>query len=323
MQSLPPVNWELARRMARPFSGELPSATRAGAHAMTASLRLAAKRAGELVVDAGGLPGAPATRVVVCDRTTWARGAQTMVADVLDALPAHTFRPRPARSLTAAGYGTLAGIILGRMGQHVLGQYDPAASRLYLVAPNIWHMQEARGFVPDDFQLWVAAHEQTHALQFTAAPWLLDHLTSRLATIAGDEVGGLEVARNLVGGHGFAAAMASPDARRAMDEVTAVMTLLEGHADYISDTVGATHIPSVKRLRSAFARTHRPSALARLLPALDKNAQYRDGLAFCRTVTRRRGAAALRPAFDSPQGLPNMDEISNPLTWLRRVRGTA
>lgn len=322
MQTFPPINWGLARRVARPVSGELPEITRAEAHALVASLRLAAGRAGELVVAATGLPGAPAARVIVCDRDTWAHGAGAMAGGVLGVLPQAGTHGR-TQTLRAAGYGALAGIAMGVVGRQLLGQFDPSSSQLFLLAPNILHLQRERGFVMEDLQLWVAAHEQTHALQFSAAPWLMEHLSQRFAEVARDEVNALDVTRNLASGHGMAAAMAGPAARRAMEEVTATMTLLEGHADFVSDRVGATHIPTVRKLRAAFARTHRPTALARLLPALDKDAQYRDGLRFCRTVAARVGAGGLASAFESPENLPGPGEISDPGAWLRRVHGAA
>ena len=102
-----------------------------------------------------------------------------------------------------------------------------------------------------------------------------------------------------------------------------IPTLLEGHADFVSDLVGATHIPSVRRLRAAFSRTGKASTVARLLPMLDKGAQYRDGLQFCRRVTAKAGAAALVAAFESPENLPLLGEITEPHTWLKRVHGTA
>ncbi len=36
---------------------------------------------------------------------------------------------------------------------------------------------------PDDFALWVCVHEQTHALQFAAAPWLAGHLRSEAGAL--------------------------------------------------------------------------------------------------------------------------------------------
>lgn len=101
------------------------------------------------------------------------------------------------------------------------------------------------------------------------------------------------------------------------------MTLLEGHADFVSDKLGTKHIPTVRRLRRAFSRNTPSTALARLIPAVDKNAQYRDGLAFCRAVSVRAGRTALNRAFEEPATLPRPEEISKPADWLRRVHGTA
>ncbi len=323
MQNLPPINWALARRVARPLAGELPTASRAEAHGIAASLRLAATRAGELVGDTSGLLGPPADRVVVCDRDHWAHNAGAIAGGLLGGLPLSPAPDGPLGAVTGAGYGILAGVALGLLGRQLLGQFDPSASRLYLLAPNILHLQRARKFIASDFHLWVASHEQTHAIQFSSAPWLLEHLMQRFSLVAADEVGALQVARNVARGQGFSAAMSSPAAHQALQEVSATMTLLEGHADFISDRVGPTHIPSVRRLRAAFSRSHAPTALARFAPALDKDAQYRDGLRFCRAVSARVGVRGLARAFESPDNLPRPAEIGDPAAWLGRVHGKA
>lgn len=228
----------------------------------------------------------------------------------------------PLRRLRALGHGVLAGVGLGVVGRALLGQYDPSASTLFLLAPNILQLQRTRGFDPADFQLWVAAHEQTHALQFSAAPWLLGHLMARFEIVAMDDVGVTDVVRGLARGKGMGASMSGDAAHRAVAEITATMTLLEGHADFISDRLGRRHIPSVRHLRRAFARDGEPTVLSRLVPSLDKNAQYRDGLRFCRTVAAKGGVKSLNEAFASPASLPSMEEIGDPSAWLGRVHGT-
>ncbi|WP_147453954.1 zinc-dependent metalloprotease [Tessaracoccus antarcticus] len=323
MHTLPPIDWSLARRVARPIAGPLPEVTRREALSLVSSLRLAARRAGPLAAQASELNGSPAGKVIVCDRDTWAGGAGAMVGGLLGELSLLESDAGVVRTLRAAGHGILAGLAFGVVGRHLLGQYDPATSQLFLLAPNILQLQRARGFVAEDFQLWVATHEQTHAVQFSAAPWLRAHLQERFDIVALDEVDASDVVRGLVGGRGLSSSMASPEAHEALSEVTSTMTLLEGHADYVSDVVGATHIPSVRTLRAAFARTGTASTMARLLPALDKGAQYRDGLRFCRRVAARAGADGLAAAFDAPENLPRMGEIAEPHTWLRRVHGTS
>ena len=65
----------------------------------------------------------------------------------------------------------------------MLGQFDPfhdPAGRLLLVAPNIVHVERELGVDPTDFRLWVCLHEETHRVQFTAVPWMRDHLRSEI-----------------------------------------------------------------------------------------------------------------------------------------------
>ena len=87
--------------------------------------------------------------------------------------------------------GLEAGGLLAFLSNKVLGQFEPfspgppgraAAShggRLLLVAPNIVHVERELGVDPRDFRLWVCLHEETHRVQFTAVPWLREHLLSR------------------------------------------------------------------------------------------------------------------------------------------------
>ena len=68
----------------------------------------------------------------------------------------------------------------------MLGQFDPfhdPAGRLLLVAPNIVHVERELGADPTDFRLWVCLHEETHRVQFTAVPWMRDHLSSEMTPL--------------------------------------------------------------------------------------------------------------------------------------------
>ena len=77
--------------------------------------------------------------------------------------------------------------MLGFLGSKVLGQFDPFHApygRLLLVAPNIVHVEREIGADPHDFRLWVCLHEETHRVQFTANPWLGEHLMTQMHAVA-------------------------------------------------------------------------------------------------------------------------------------------
>ncbi|WP_158374877.1 zinc-dependent metalloprotease [Cellulosimicrobium cellulans] len=186
----PAVDWDLAARLAARAVRSGPAATRAEREAVVADLRAAAPVAAEHVARITGMsaadPGAPAHEVRVVDRASWARANVRSLAALTDrvGVPA-------ARGLRGtAGAGQVAAV-LGLLSGAVLGQYDPWGGRgtLLLVAPNVLAVERALGVDPADFRLWVTLHEQTHAQQFAAAPWLVGHLTDRLRALLAEDAG--------------------------------------------------------------------------------------------------------------------------------------
>jgi coenzyme F420 biosynthesis associated uncharacterized protein len=83
---------------------------------------------------------------------------------------------------------TELGVLLGYLARRVLGQYDlsllgkepVSAGRLYFVEPNIAAVQSELGLNADDFRLWIALHETTHAYEFEAYPWVREYFNSLL-----------------------------------------------------------------------------------------------------------------------------------------------
>ena len=190
-----------------------------------------------------------------------------------------------------------------------------------LVAPSIVEVRRGRGLDADDLRLWVSLHEQTHAVQFNSAPWLLGHVEKLIASLSVDDPSPAEMTEGIRAGRGVASLLVTAEGQRHLDALTATMTLLEGHADLVADTAGAVHVPSVRRLRAAFARPAAGTGWRRLIPGLDKGLQYRDGLAFCQHVALRAGMGALTAAFAVPANLPTVAEITDPDAWLRRIHG--
>lgn len=331
----PAVDWDLAARLAARAVRTGPEATRTEREDVVAALRAAAPVAGAHVarltrlVPAAASTGAPAHDVRVVDRASWARAnvrSLRSLAERAGVPAAHGVR-------ASAGAGQVAAV-LGLLSGSVLGQYDPwhPPGTLLLVAPNVLAVERALRLDPADFRLWVTLHEQTHALQFAAAPWLTDHLAARVAALLEDERPSRRLpgtSRDGAGGGRSVLDLLDPRQRGVVDEVGAVMALLEGHADVTMDAAGRGAVPSVRRIRRRFEarRSGAPGtgALRRVLRALlgvdVKLAQYRDGAAFVRAVRRSVGTDGLNAVWTGAQALPTPAEIADPAAWVRRVHG--
>jgi coenzyme F420 biosynthesis associated uncharacterized protein len=355
------VDWDLAvatgTRLVRPG----PAVTFDEAREIVAELRAHAgeaqahvRKLTELVADGGG------SAVAVIDRPTWIRanaeGFRTALAPLVEKLTSRR-DGRSAGAGSAIGAritGVETGSLLAFLAGKVLGQYElfPAygsgeavsPGRLLLVAPNIVAAEREMGVDPRDFRLWVCIHEETHRVQFGAVPWLRDHvmnevrafleqtdidpatLLRRMRAAAGAvsrAVRGDEVAE---GTGSLLDAVQTPAQMAILDRLTAVMSLLEGHADYVMDGVGPEVIPSVEAIRAKFQRRRANAGrseqvLRRLLGVEAKMRQYRDGERFVRNVVEKVGMAGFNRVWTSAETLPSREELADPSAWVRRVHG--
>ena len=230
----------------------------------------------------------------------------------------------------------------------MLGQFDPfyapagsaEVGRLLLVAPNIVQTERELGADPTDFRLWVCLHEETHRVQFTAVPWMRDHIQSEIANIIGTVetdpaklaafVGdGMKKVGEVLRGSddvSIVELFSSPAQREVIDRITGVMSLLEGHADVVMDGVGPEVIPSVDAIRKKFnVRRKGAGPLDRLLRKLlgldAKMAQYRNGASFVRGVIDDVGMEGFNKVWVEPANLPSKLEIGDPKAWVARVHG--
>ena len=344
-----PVDWDLAARIAGRLAAPGPQAGRDELVALVDELRDAAGRAAVHasritgLEAADGTPPAEVSRVVVVDRVHWARANAETFAAMTGPLATRT-TSNASRAAAAVQVGGVLALLSGK----VLGQFDPFTAtdgrgRLLLVAPNVLHHERRLRVDPSDFRLWVALHEQTHALQFAAAPWLAEHLRGRAGELMGDlaadkalvpRVGELlqAVSRAVAGGADDGVGvldLLSARQREVFEEVGAVMALLEGHADVAMDEVGPRVVPSVRTIRKAFENRRDQAAkakgmdrvLRRLLGLDTKLAQYRDGAAFVRAVRKDVGLDGFNAVWKSAEHLPVPQEISDPRAWVRRVHG--
>lgn len=365
------VDWNLAVATATRLVRPGPDVGRDEARAVVAELRRHAKAAEEHVraytrmLPEGAEPHD--TPVLVVDRTGWIKANVAGFRELLTPLLGKMQERRtttPGGTVLGAVGGKVTGVELGMLlsflASRILGQYETFApvtrdlpgapqggGRLLLVAPNIVHVERELAVSPHDFRLWVCLHEETHRTQFTAVPWLRDHLQGEIQTfLAATEVDPgtfverlREAAQTLAGGRpeaeegdpapSLVELVQTPEQREILGRLTAVMSLLEGHADYVMDGVGPQVVPSVAEIREKFQQRRARGAsrldlaLRKLLGLDAKLRQYRDGERFVRAVVDEVGMDGFNRVWTSPNTLPTKSEISAPADWIARVHRRA
>ena len=114
--------------------------------------------------------------------------------------------------------------------------------------------------------------------------------------------------------------------RRVVERLTALMTVVEGHAEFVMDGVGPGVVPTVETIRSKFnarrvARNPVEKVLRRLLGVEVKMRQYAEGRKFVAAVVEQVGMAGFNRIWESPANLPLTDELTDPSAWVTRVHG--
>ncbi|GAA3840225.1 zinc-dependent metalloprotease [Streptomyces chiangmaiensis] len=361
------VDWNLAVATATRLVRPGPEVSRDEARAVVAELRRHAKVSEDHVrgFTRLGEEGVHDTPVLVVDRPGWVRanvaGFREILKPLLDKMQERRGNTPGGAVLGAFGgkvTGVELGMLLSFLASRVLGQYETFApatrelpagenggGRLLLVAPNIVHVERELDVRPHDFRLWVCLHEETHRTQFTAVPWLRDHLEGEIQSfLAETEIDPMtvlerirEAAQSLAGGrpegeqdddgHSFVELVQTPAQREILGRLTAVMSLLEGHADFVMDGVGPDAVPSVAEIREKFQQRRAKGAsrldlaLRKLLGLDAKLRQYRDGERFVRSVVEQVGMDGFNRVWTSPNTLPTKAEIATPADWVARVHG--
>jgi len=350
-----PVDWALAERIAVRVSGREPFAESYHYTSLEPDFIELTAEAEDLVYEATGLRSlvGPA-RARVTDRAGWIGANVASFSRLL--------RPLTERLGERMGEGRLAplarratgaelGLILGWMSTRVLGQYDLLVIEeenpddqdvVYYVGPNVIALEKRFAFPPREFRLWLALHEVTHRAQFTGVPWLREHFLSlversldavdpdpkRFVNALRRWVETSREGRNPLEDGGLVALLASPEQGEVLRSISGMMSLLEGHGDVTMDRAGAGRIPSAERFSRVLherRQTGGPAVkfLQRLLGLEAKFNQYEQGERFIHSVETVGGPALLNRAFEAPANLPNLDEIRDPDSWIRRVQSEA
>jgi len=355
------INWDLAASTAARLTPAGPALGSAEIGAAVENLRHLADISVPHVHHITGIEAARDLRdssVLVVDRASWAKANTQSFAVMLGPAIEKMLDSRRgtvspgAASVGGAITGGQLGAILAFLSSKVLGQYDPfsalaenstapAAGRLLLVAPNIVAVERELNVTPEDFRLWVCLHEQTHRVQFAAAPWLRHHMLDQVENLSEHLLGNVDsimeraaaAAKSLKdraapgstpGRGAILDLLQDPEERAAISHLTAVMSLLEGHANVVMDAVDASIIPSVKTIRQRFnARGKDRGAIEKFIRSLlgldAKMRQYSDGSKFVREVVGVAGMEGFNRVWESEDHLPTEPEIHDSKLWIERM----
>lgn len=345
------VDWGMAERVARALSGSGPRWD-----GSEEELRTESDRAAQLVRRYTGLkPKGRVPPAELVDRAEWAEVNLETFRDLSARVEQHLEQRLSSngnnkggkgiqRTIVGAATGAEIGLAVGYLSQRVIGQYDVAligparAPRLLFVGPNLSAARARLDVDRDLFLRWVALHETTHAVHFSAVPWLRDHIggiaeelfeKAAVEVKPGELLGKLartnprELVRSATNGE-LATLLWPEPQRRLIEKLTATMTLVEGYAEHVMDAVGDQLDPGFTELRRALDRDRErrgllDSIVSKVLGLEMKLAQYRRGKAFCDEVVRAHGIRTLNRAWGGPDALPRPEELDSPAEWVERV----
>ncbi|MHA7240694.1 zinc-dependent metalloprotease [Arthrobacter sp. TMS1-12-1] len=365
------VNWDVAASTAASLTPAGPTMTPADINRAVQNMRELAGASVDHVHAISRLDAARDLRdseLLIVDRASWSRANsqsfRALMQPALDQLAVTKPEVLKSASLTLGGTvtGAQLGAILAFLSSKVLGQYDPfvpsrngPGGRLMLVAPNIISVERELNVDPSDFRLWVCLHEQTHRVQFAAAPWLKDHMTGQIGQLTsglmdkadtlserlgaavrnitaakarsrGEAAAGGSTAAGEVPSQnmGVLSILQDPEDKALLSHLTAVMSLLEGHANVVMDGVDGSIVPSVKTIRRRFnarGKSRGPvEKVIRQLMGLDaKMRQYSDGSKFVRRVVSQTGMDGFNAVWQTASHLPTEQEIHAPDQWIDRM----
>jgi coenzyme F420 biosynthesis associated uncharacterized protein len=344
------INWERARSVALAMHRTTDVET--FPPGLTAHYRELVGRCVPLIQEYMRVTLPAAERVYVFNRADWIdaniRAFQDLFAPLEGLNTARNLKSPTAVALVSGLNQTVlsaeVGLLLGYLARRVLGQYDLAllgkepvsSGKLYYVEPNIAAAIETMGVEEEEFRLWLALHETTHAFEFEAFPWVRPHFNTLLERYIGLVANDL---RNLQGGvsmflkrireqrgqgKNLMDMVMTPEQKRLFDEMQALMSVIEGYSNHVMNAVGKQVLPSLDKMQRAFEarqkqRSQAETLFIRLTGLEMKMEQYRLGEQFIDAVVRERDHDFALKVWEGPHNLPTLAELRSPRQWIARM----
>ena len=341
------IDWRTAGTVGRRVAGNGPPMTAIDRARITEDLSELLPEAERLVAAFTGLdPGDRRARPWAMSRSQWLEANLRAFERVLEPFAQKVLAGHSGTSALGGfrrkSLGVQVGGLLGYLSHKVLGQYDLFAPPddegvLYFVAPNVVGVERKFGFPPRDFRLWLCLHEVCHRVQFASVPWLRGHLSglvdSYLSSVELDPKQLLDSLRRAIGevrqgnaewrGLGWIFLLMTPEQRDMFRRMQAIMSLLEGHGNFVMDGVARDRIAGAetfrRRMQERRNRRGAERAFQRAIGFDSKVRQYDIGERFVAEVVERAGMPGFNRVWERAANLPSLDEVGSPEAWLARV----
>ncbi|MFB7946201.1 zinc-dependent metalloprotease [Kitasatospora phosalacinea] len=288
-----PVNWELAKNIARQtVVAEQPegrskdrSVGAAERTAVTEAVRLA-----DLWLDSATEFPSTSSSAVAWSRAEWIEATLPVWKDLVDPVAERVGNAMGGvlpeemqamagplmgmmRSMGGAMFGTQIGQALGALAAEVVGSTDVGlplapAGKAALLPQNIAEFGEGLNVPAEEVRLYLALREAAHQRLFAHVPWLRAHLfgaveayargikvdTSRMEELVGQiDPTNPEALQEALAG-GLLQPEDTPAQKAALARLETALALVEGWVDAVVHTAAAPHLPQAAALRETLRR---------------------------------------------------------------------
>jgi putative hydrolase len=240
--------------------------------------------------------------------------------------------------------GIQVGTLMGNLAREQLGRYDLPIPRdddghLFVLSVNVDALAGDYDVSGDRLQQWIALNEVARGLIFQRVGWLTRYfkglLTELVDSIEIDtaalerrlmdlQAGGMESLEQTMNMEETLPIVPSHRHRRALDNIQALVALLEGYARNASSQVASEIVEEPSKIdeimiRRATTSTDGERMLSGLLGLSFDRALEQSGATFCAAVVSLKGLPALNRVWEAPDNLPTLAEIKDPFQWIERV----
>ena len=355
------MDWDRVQSMALRTAGRTPLESPWTSRRLRAAYESMVDRVEGPIADYTGtsLPGVHKPSVSVMGRREWIEANVSSFRFLFEPVEEMYRELGRQNTVVIPGLGHLSrlavssqiGLLLGYLSRRVLGQYDMSllgrepmdSGRLYFVQQNIEAIESELHLPPEEFRTWIALHESTHAHEFEVFPWLRHYMNHTLRAYLDcvlEEVrrphGGASatttaVARmvdNLRSGRSILESVMTTRQRHYMNQLQALMCLVEGYSNHIMNRVGISLMPHFHDVKALVdSRGKERSQAERLFLKLTglsmKMEQYKLGESFVDRVVEARSIGFANRVWEGPENLPTMEEILRPQRWVSRMESAA